>query len=89
MVTAEHGDKVRNYQTTPDSQIHKDESGYDITQYPLCYNIYSGVYEYCYPGESSYYRSRFRSPAFRSGWRRGRACPPGYYFVPEKGCYQN
>jgi hypothetical protein len=77
------------YQATPESQIPNDEPGSGITQYPLCYNPYSGSYEYCYPRESFYFRSRFSSPDFRIWWKRGRACPPGYYFVPKQGCYRN
>lgn len=79
----------REYQATPGSQIPEVEPKYDITQYPLCYNPYAGAYEYCYRGGSSFYRSGFRSPSFGLKWRRGRSCPPGYYFVPEKGCYRN
>lgn len=73
---------------TPGSQVPEEESEYNINQYPLCYNPYERLYEYCYPKGSSYYRSRFRSPDFWSWWRRGRVCPPGYYFVPEEGCYK-
>ncbi|MBI5634440.1 MAG: hypothetical protein HZA15_13300 [Nitrospirae bacterium] len=78
-----------DYLATPGSQVPADESGNDMARYPLCYNPYAGTYEYCYPRESSYYRSGFRSPSFRPGWGRGKTCPPGYYFVPEKGCYRN
>lgn len=76
------------YRTASDSQAQKDESEYGMNQYPLCYNPYAGLYEYCYPRESSLYRSRFRSSEFRSWWRKGRICPPGYYFVPDEGCYR-
>jgi len=77
-----------DYLATPESQRPKDESESSVMQYPLCYNPYNRVYEYCYPRESSYFNLRFRSPEFRFWWRRGRACPPGYYFVPEEGCYR-
>jgi len=76
------------YLTTPESEL-QDGSGSVLTQYPLCYSPYTGSYEYCYPRGSSYFKSRFRSPAFRSWWRRGRVCPPGYYFMPDEGCYRN
>jgi hypothetical protein len=76
------------YLATPESQLPKDDSGVGITQYPLCYNPYTGSYEYCYPRGSSNFRARFRSADFRSWWRRGGACPPGYYFMPGEGCYR-
>ncbi len=79
----------RDYLATPGSQFPPDDAGSDMTQYPLCYNPYAGYYEYCYPRESSYFRSRLRTPGFRSWWRRGRSCPPGYHFIPEEGCYRN
>lgn len=77
------------YLASPESKLPKEDRGAALTHYPLCYSPYTGYYEYCYPRESSYFKSRFRSPAFRSWWRSGRACPPGYYFVPEEGCYRN
>ncbi|MBI5848434.1 MAG: hypothetical protein HZB31_10900 [Nitrospirae bacterium] len=77
-----------NYQSTPGRNMPEAEFGPDITHYPLCYNSVTDEYQYCYPRESAYYRSGFRSPGFRSGLR-GRVCPPGYYFMPAKGCYRN
>jgi hypothetical protein len=79
----------KEYQTDFGGHLPQDESGFDTSQYPLCYNPYTSVYEYCYPRESPYFLSRFRSPAFRLWWRKGRICPPGYYFVPDKGCYNH
>ncbi|MCL5023432.1 MAG: hypothetical protein M1497_08730 [Nitrospirae bacterium] len=60
--------------------------GYDE---PLCYDPYTGTYEYCYPEDSDYFRSRFQSPGFPFWWERGRSCPPGYHFEPGRGCYRH
>jgi hypothetical protein len=77
-----------DYLATPESQLPKSESDMSSVPYPLCYNPYTRVYEYCYSGDSSYFQSRFSSPEFRFWWKRGRTCPPGYYFVPKEGCYR-
>jgi hypothetical protein len=77
-----------SYLATPESQLPKSEPEVSAVPYPLCYNPYIRVYEYCYSGDSSYFQSRFSSPQFRFWWKRGRTCPPGYYFVPEEGCYR-
>lgn len=59
--------------------------GYD---YPLCFNPYTRAYENCYPEDSEHWRLRYSSPDFRFWWEHGRACPPGYYFRPGRGCYR-
>lgn len=79
----------QEYLATPQSQLPQDESGSDSGQYPLCYNPYAGSYEYCYPRDSSYFRSRFSSPGFRSWWRQGGNCPSGHHFRQGEGCYRN
>ena len=76
------------YLATPKSQIPGSESEGGSVQYPLCYNPYKQVYESCAPMDSSDFQLRLRSPAFRLWWKKGRTCPSGYYFVPEKGCYR-
>ncbi len=74
--------------TAPAGGEQPSATGIQGNEYPLCYNPLSGVYEYCDPGDSEYFRQRFQSPDFRYWWERGRACPPGYYFRQGWGCYR-
>jgi len=77
----------KEYRSSPEDEQPRDE-GQKVREYPLCYNPYTGGYEYCYPSDSYYFRMRFRSPEFRFWWEHGRTCPPGYYFRPGWGCYR-
>ena len=84
---------TRDLPQPPESQRSKDESEPQWRQYPLCYNPYTLRYEYCYLSHDNlnyydYYKYRTHRPGFYLYWGHGGKCPPGYYFSPERGCYQ-
>jgi hypothetical protein len=78
----------QDYTAPPDREKPEPQTTPQGTDYPLCYNPYTRVYEYCHPEDTDSFRLRLRSPDFRFWWERGRSCPPGYYFKPGWGCYR-
>jgi hypothetical protein len=78
----------KEYLSAPESEIPPESSEYLSRQYPLCYDPYTGSYEYCKPRNSYYFRVKLRSPQFRFWWSKGRFCPYGYFFIPDRGCYR-
>jgi len=82
------------YLRNPEGEKKEETQKYPYCRYPdcpeqyaLCYNPDLDTYEYCYPADSDHFRLRFRSPKFRDWWERERACPAGYSFTPDGGCY--
>jgi hypothetical protein len=78
----------QDYTAPPDREKPEPQTTPQGTDYPLCYNPYTRVYEYCHPEDTDSFRLRLRSPDFRFWWEHGRSCPPGYYFKPGWGCYR-
>jgi hypothetical protein len=78
----------KEYFSTPEIELPQKDADYQYMRYPLCYNPYNRLYEYCYSRDSNYFKLRFRSPEFRFWWKSGRGCPAGFYFVPGSGCYK-